>query len=213
MRRGFTLIELLVVIAIIAILAAILFPVFAKAREKARQSSCNSNIRQLGIAMMTYVQDYDEMFPYYQFNNMTYPWRDAIVPYIKNTQMFTCPSRPKVAWGGVWGWNLTQGYGFNCNPGVVVGHNGFSGLALASVAAPAQAIVIGESFGVNKYSPYYEGATNTLTRFIQLSNSNTVGDQPPHNNGENDSYADGHAKWRSSTDLWGDAKCFDPLAQ
>jgi len=66
MRRGFTLIELLVVIAIIAILAAILFPVFARAREKARQSSCLSNVKQLDLAVQMYIQDYDEMLPYGQ---------------------------------------------------------------------------------------------------------------------------------------------------
>jgi len=64
MRKGFTLIELLVVIAIIAILAAILFPVFARAREKARQTSCLSNVKELGLGLMMYVQDYDECFPY-----------------------------------------------------------------------------------------------------------------------------------------------------
>src|SRR3984957_5324065 len=66
-KKGFTLIELLVVIAIIAILAAILFPVFAAAREKARQTSCASNLRQLGLATLMYVQDYDETFPLYQY--------------------------------------------------------------------------------------------------------------------------------------------------
>ena len=68
-RRGFTLIELLVVIAIIAILAGILFPVFAQAREKARQASCQSNLRQLGLATAMYIQDYDETYPLYQYND------------------------------------------------------------------------------------------------------------------------------------------------
>src|SRR4030081_1263811 len=68
-RRGFPLIELLVVIAIIAILAAILFPVFASAREKARQASCQSNLRQLGLATLMYTQDYDETYPLYQYND------------------------------------------------------------------------------------------------------------------------------------------------
>ena len=85
--QGFTLIELLVVIAIIAILAAILFPVFAQAREKARQISCISNEKQMGLAMMQYVQDYDESFPQGQYrdaNNNPLDWQNAIYPYIKN---------------------------------------------------------------------------------------------------------------------------------
>src|SRR2546429_1371192 len=72
--RGFTLIELLVVIAIIAILAAILFPVFAQAREKARQSSCQSNLRQLGLATQLYAQDYDETYPLAQYADGTVYW-------------------------------------------------------------------------------------------------------------------------------------------
>jgi prepilin-type N-terminal cleavage/methylation domain-containing protein/prepilin-type processing-associated H-X9-DG protein len=98
-RRGFTLIELLVVIAIIAILAAILFPVFAKAREKARTSACQSNLKQIGVAMMQYLQDNDECFPWSRkgvaatavgYNQPS--WRQLLQPYIKSTQVFVCPS-------------------------------------------------------------------------------------------------------------------------
>ncbi len=97
MRRiGFTLIELLVVIAIIAILAAILFPVFARAREKARQSACSSNLKQLGTAVMMYIQDYDETFvPNYSYcvgGTQLFWWDDMVQPYVKNWQLFLCPS-------------------------------------------------------------------------------------------------------------------------
>jgi prepilin-type N-terminal cleavage/methylation domain-containing protein/prepilin-type processing-associated H-X9-DG protein len=126
-RRGFTLIELLVVVAIIAILAAILFPVFAQAREKARQTSCLSNIKQLTLGFIMYSQDYDESFPQWKWDeNYSSPWGDkssvspnnassvwyyAIYPYVKNSKIYACPSDPrKVKFrdiGGGWftGWD------------------------------------------------------------------------------------------------------------
>jgi prepilin-type N-terminal cleavage/methylation domain-containing protein/prepilin-type processing-associated H-X9-DG protein len=94
-RTGFTLIELLVVIAIIAILAAILFPVFARARENARRSSCQSNLKQTGLAIIQYTQDYDERFPQIiqpRVVGASYGWSDAIQAYIKSPQIFACPS-------------------------------------------------------------------------------------------------------------------------
>lgn len=99
-QNGFTLIELLVVIAIIAILASILFPVFAKAREKARQSTCLSNMKQLGLGIMSYASDYDGSICYWALigtkpaDNKGFTWDDQIMPYIKNQQILVCPSNP-----------------------------------------------------------------------------------------------------------------------
>src|SRR5947207_1538939 len=91
---GFTLIELLVVIAIIAVLSAILFPVFAQAREKARQSSCASNMRQMSLAVQMYTQDYDERLPLAATATATsfLNWHDLADPYVKNIQIWICPS-------------------------------------------------------------------------------------------------------------------------
>lgn len=89
--KGFTLIELLVVIAIIAILAAILFPVFAKAREKARQASCESNERQVGLAILQYVQDNDEHFPTGDQNDLGAGWVGTVQTYVKSSGVFKCP--------------------------------------------------------------------------------------------------------------------------
>jgi prepilin-type N-terminal cleavage/methylation domain-containing protein/prepilin-type processing-associated H-X9-DG protein len=110
--RAFTLIELLVVIAIIAILAAILFPVFAQAREKARQVSCASNLKQLGLAIQMYHTDYDQKYPYWNWGNsgqgggnMVSLWHVAIFPYVKNKGIYACPSD-----GQNWGQSTTDLY-------------------------------------------------------------------------------------------------------
>lgn len=101
-KRGFTLIELLVVIAIIAILAAILFPVFARARENARRSSCQSNLKQIGLATAQYVQDYDDRLPSYYLDDggnhcpvVNVLWYTGLLPYSKSTQIYLCPSEKK----------------------------------------------------------------------------------------------------------------------
>lgn len=104
MKRGFTLIELLVVIAIIAILAAILFPVFARARESARTSTCLSNVRQIATGIMMYIQDYDETYPAATnisraFNTQWPQLRTVVQPYVKNDKIWFCPSEPRPACG------------------------------------------------------------------------------------------------------------------
>src|SRR5947209_52061 len=101
-KAAFTLIELLVVIAIVAILAALLFPVFAQARERARMTGCVSNMRQIGSALMMYAQDYDETLPYIRFHGAgpcpkgshCFVWKNAIRPYLKSLDILACPSNP-----------------------------------------------------------------------------------------------------------------------
>ena len=155
-RRGFTLIELLVVIAIIAILAAILFPVFAKAREKARTSSCSSNLKQLTLGIIQYTQDYDERLPmcrgYMAANSLNnnavemIDWRVQIQPYLKSKQVLACPSNTN---------NDTSGDGGRSG-GIIhhycwptVGGGGLywdaTSIATAAVTAPAQMLQIVET--------------------------------------------------------------------
>jgi prepilin-type N-terminal cleavage/methylation domain-containing protein/prepilin-type processing-associated H-X9-DG protein len=140
-RRGFTLIELLVVIAIIAILAAILFPVFAKAREKARQSSCLSNVKQIALAMLQYSQDYDERLP--MMYDQGVPRNGLILttqPYIKNIQVHDCPSSDgKSTLASYLG---SASYGYNIN---LLG----SGWArsLGEIKRPAEVILLADALG------------------------------------------------------------------
>lgn len=213
---GFTLIELLVVIAIIAILAAILFPVFAKAREKARQTSCLSNTKQLGLGTGMYVQDYDEQFyPHRfncptpgcnplmasnggQFNNISGAaqnkifWISLVQPYIKNYQIFVCPSTPggwygenkdgvqcgrsannsAVGCGGV-GYGGENSYGHNdawLSPaGAFSGSNGQpASVALASVPRVASTIILADAT--------YYGALPDVTNESGLRNTNNCAD-------------------------------------
>ena len=207
-RTGFTLIELLVVIAIIAILAAILFPVFARAREKARQTSCLSNVKQVMLGIKMYCQDYDERNPTDRLQivgatamsggismlpgcNQNYylPWFEAIMPYVKNYQLLKCPSDSfaNCGWKGVKSvLNPTGG-----TPIHSYGYNGqFNQLAEAAETQPSQAMQIMDN-----------------TRNID-ANYNDLGcyyDDPRHNGGWNLGYADGHSKWTNGQPYPGSA--------
>lgn len=167
-QNGFTLIELLVVIAIIAILAAILFPVFSRARESARRSTCISNLKQIGIGMMMYTQDHDERYPgvYSLINAADTPedgevlysgfqsWQQIIYPYVKSHQLFFCPSGPSQAGvddGAPPGTNplrrmLNANYGYSAYIGVRL-----SPLSLAAVRSPAATYMLAET-GVYSFS-------------------------------------------------------------
>ena len=164
-KRGFTLIELLVVIAIIAILAAILFPVFQKVRENARRTNCVSNLKQIGLGVLQYNQDYDERFPMVDFISPSvggeFRWYNAVGPYIKNGSTYgngyyngaggiwTCPDLP-VPQPGNYGanWLLMPsgvGVGANCNSS---GCNGWVPPTLAALQAPSDTVMVAEK-GMN----------------------------------------------------------------
>ena len=147
-RRGFTLIELLVVIAIIAILAAILFPVFAKAREKARQITCASNEKQLGLGLLQYNQDYDEKFPggtVGAYGSVS-GWASKIYPYVKSTGIYKCPDdpgSPQVVAGNTASF-VPVSYSMNSN----LDPKGFYNSALSTLAAPASTVALVEVQGM-----------------------------------------------------------------
>lgn len=177
-RPGFTLIELLVVIAIIAILAAVLFPVFAQAREKARQTSCLSNMKQMAIALVSYSTDYDETMPV-AFprmpainggNSKDMPWDSQLQPYVKSVQVFTCPSdyvaraaSGSVPWydGSFKNLRLNRSYsyvgrvatkqsGLVRDPNTGMSDWGINPSALARISAPAETIGVVESWSPNQ---------------------------------------------------------------
>ena len=195
--KGFTLIELLVVIAIIAILAAILFPVFARAREKARQTSCLSNVKQMTLGVMMYVQDYDEMYPRIYRNGapgtMTYPggrshsglmWFGVIFPYVMNIQVFNCPSY-NYRWDGNYTGQMAYGLSYRVGNGTT---------KLADVESPSTTILMADSYmdeGASAQS-YYVTTNPVMDGSVYRS---VIPDR--HNGGANFGLCDGHAKWLS----------------
>ncbi len=214
-KCGFTLIELLVVIAIIAILAAILFPVFARAREKARQSSCLSNVKQIGLGMMMYVQDYDERFPTLYYTPPGGIRQDVVMcvnPYISNLNVWDCPSaaretaKPYSSLG-----SYSYGYSRRLNL-----------LKAAVIKRPAEIVMFAEACmdswgpirltdpagnsddasvvvnGFNKYiaTQNFAGVTANNSLWDTAANSGRPGMNfsPRHNGQGNVNYCDGHAK-------------------
>jgi prepilin-type N-terminal cleavage/methylation domain-containing protein/prepilin-type processing-associated H-X9-DG protein len=209
-RPGFTLIELLVVIAIIAILAAILFPVFARARENARRASCQSNLKQIALGVFQYTQDYDEMLPRNRVSatlvspTNPYGWADMLQPYLKSTQIFQCPSETN---------SMGTSVGANGSaPSVTAAgysdyymNNAARQISVAVLDSPAITVLLGDGEsgnGDNKYD-------GCLDSYADQTSGGTVGSactaaQPyitdlvpagRHLDGANYAFADGHVKW------------------
>ncbi len=199
-RRGFTLIELLVVIAIIAILAAILFPVFARAREKARQTTCLSNVKQLTLGLLMYAQDYDERLViasnwHIVVNGAvrTTYWHRPLEVYVNNNQLFNCPSNPDPDGRDrrSYGWNY-QEFG--------EGHSGgnlskYPHTKLGAVTHPASTIVFGESSSIHPDT----GAIYTTGTYLFRRHADRCANI--HNGGGNMALLDGHAKWYTREEL------------
>ena len=194
-KHGFTLIELLVVIAIIAILAAILFPVFARARENARKSSCQSSLKQLGMAAMQYVQDYDECYHFAYVMNPQVRFPELLQPYLKNMEVFVCPSDPDV-WVPVTGMRLSYICNYSLHP---PGDSTTpTPIRMAQVERPSETISLAENA---------DGATSNREPDCQY-HWGTTGSQVSsgfnlwarvglmrHVEGANYVFADGHVKW------------------
>ena len=222
MRRGFTLIELLVVIAIIAILAAILFPVFAKAREKARQASCQSNLKQIALAFLMYMQDYDGRWPKWQWGAVggggtptpaAPQWYVRLYPYVKNIQLFQCPSRSDNG-GCRWCYaNPDDGRYLNTFPEFRQIHYGYNEPMSnnccnrgqeSDMKHPAEVLLVGDCFASlggweanNLHILYRYACAGTGHPCIGCGGTvpSNAEDYAPHNGGSNIAFADGHVKW------------------
>ena len=213
-RSGFTLIELLVVIAIIAILAAILFPVFARARENARRSSCQSNLKQIGLGMMQYTQDYDEKYLEQNITGVAATNRHfgfILQPYLKSKQIFMCPSaagselpleQGSVNYGGgttdhIWtAIAATQGGDFKGSYAMNQAFYLTGPLSLAEVTKPSETAIFFDAAW-----PESSGAGDT---------SFAAGSRR-HLEGGNICYADGHVKFGQGSRIYGNNLLFNPL--
>ena len=189
-KRGFTLIELLVVVAIIAILAAILFPVFARAREQARRASCASNLKQVGLAMKMYIQDYDEQFPSNELPDIgELGWAEQISTYQRNTQVLQCPSESQQQQQPDLYTDYYMSVWLSARPdGVHEGSIEFPANTVMNGEGPAsksnaycQAVRGGETMGGT-------GSTSWLLPDIQVNARR-------HSEGTNFLFIDGHVKW------------------
>ncbi len=204
--RGFTLIELLVVIAIIAILAAILFPVFAKAREKARQSSCASNVKQIVLANRQYMSDYDETcllwgrFSYSYAPNDYWSMPYLLSPYVKNNQLFFCPSASTTAnWAS---------YHINC--AALVGGNQDPVNSFRDPRNSPRGATVATDSMINNVATVFcwDGCvTNsedwTWTHYSsRTADTGSYGLSARHNEGLNVGYYDGHVKWAKHSAMW-----------
>ena len=229
-RKGFTLIELLVVIAIISILAAILFPVFARARENARRASCLSNLKQMGLGVMMYTQDYDEKYPTaYITTSQTPPdgykwtsssmwfWQQMIYPYTKSDQVYFCPSSKMFGPAGNAGTPYVGNYGANWLM-LLTPPNSMSLSTVNSAASTYMLMDLGNYVmgPSNVVSP--QGATYYLPgtgKYVtpKPSPAAVIGTDymddftsGRHFDGVNIAFADGHAKWLKSTTVLAEAR-------
>jgi prepilin-type N-terminal cleavage/methylation domain-containing protein/prepilin-type processing-associated H-X9-DG protein len=198
-RRAFTLIELLVVIAIIAILASILFPVFARARENARRASCQNNLKQIAIGVTQYIQDYDEKFPIYCTDNLNvvpYGPASMLQPYLKSTQIFQCPSdstAPGLSETAA-GYN---DYAYN----LYLGWDGVNarGLHTSILTQSARTVVFaGEGAASGDDAAHWSAgcaSSNTNSGCAAGLATFRGTNAQQHLDGQNFAFADGHVKW------------------
>ncbi|HOM82691.1 MAG TPA: DUF1559 domain-containing protein [Armatimonadota bacterium] len=194
-RSGFTLIELLVVIAIIAILAAILFPVFARARENARKSTCQSNLKQLAQAVLMYAQDYDEALPGANCATLDAGtcWNLVAYPYIKNTGVFRCPSdaAPLLIQPGA----NPCGGSYKGVPASAVAHQLSYGFNLQQQNKALTQIQDVSSVMMLVEARYPWGEVGPASKY-SYANSSTMRNR--HSDGSNIAFMDGHVKWFKS---------------